>query len=132
MLTELTDDNFELEVLNSDVPCVILFTAGWCTFCDTMVPKIENLSSLYDDEVKFCVANIDQQKGLRITFVVGALPYVVFVRDGAQIPLFDETVSEERLDERIRSVLNGGDIPEARPIKFRRLPTTPKSSEKDS
>lgn len=116
MIHEITDDTFEEEVANSPVPCVITFTAGWCTFCNTMTPTLERVAETFGDEVKFCLVNIDDQKKLRIKFAVAAVPYIVLVADGMQTPLFDEIVTAERLEERIRFVLDGGNAPTTRPL----------------
>lgn len=120
MIREITDESFEAEVLEAGMPCVIGFTAGWCTMCDEMVPKMEDAAEALGDEVRFCIANIDEQRGLRIMFAVGALPSVVFVRDGQQTLLFDEVFAEERLEERVRYMLEGGEAPNTRPIRLRR------------
>lgn len=117
MIHEITDSTFNQEVADSDIPCVILFTAGWCTFCNDMVPRLESLSEKFGDTVKFCIANIDAQRALRIAFAVAAVPYVVLIHNGIKIPLFDEIATEERLEERITYVLNGGDTPTATPLK---------------
>ena len=117
MIHKITDDNFNAEVADSDVPCVILFTAGWCTFCDDMVPRIEALSEKFGGTVKFCIANSDEQRSLRIAFAAAAVPYIVMIHDGQKIPLFDELVTKERLEERINYVLNGGKAPTASPLK---------------
>ena len=117
MVYEITDENFDEEVKNSEIPCLIEFTAGLCTMCDEMIPVFEALSEKYDGRVKFCIVNTDQQKQLRIKFAVAAYPYIVLVRDGMQAPLFDELVGEERLAERLDFVLDGGDIPTARPLR---------------
>ena len=116
MIYEITSENFAEEVLQSDAPCVIEFTAGWCTMCDAMAPTFEELSETFGDQVKFCLVNIDEQKSLRIKFAVAAIPYIVFVADGMQTPLFDELVTAERLEERIRFVLDGGEAPTTRPL----------------
>ena len=116
MVYEITDENFQTEVVDCGKPCIIEFTAGWCTMCDEMVPIFEQLSEQYDDAVKFCLVNTDQQKGLRIKFAVGAYPYIVLVADGMKTPLFDELVSAERLKERIDFVLGGGTAPMTRPL----------------
>ena len=109
MLYEITDETFEAQVLQSPVPCVIEFTAGWCDLCDRLLPVLEELSGEFAGEVKFCTANTDTQRKLRIKFAVAALPYIVMVRDGRRIPLFDSLVTAERLSERIRYVLDGGE-----------------------
>lgn len=118
MIHEITDSTFNEEVIESDIPCVILFTAGWCTFCSDMVPRLESLSEKYRDRVKFCIANSDEQRSLRMTFAVAAVPYIVLIRDSMKIPLFDEVVSEERLEERIDYVLDGGKTPAATPVRL--------------
>ena len=116
MLHEITEETFEREVANSDVPCVIEFTAGWCTLCDEMAPAFEELSEKFGDAVKFCLVNIDEQKALRIKFAVAAVPYIVLVADGMKTPLFDEIVTADRLEERIRFVLDGGPAPTTMPL----------------
>ena len=116
MIHEITDNNFEQEVASSDVPCVIEFTAGFCTYCDDMVPVLEELSEHYGDRVKFCIVNTDDQRGLRIKFAVAAFPYVVLVADGMKTPLFDEIVTADRLRERIDYVLAGNPAPTTRPL----------------
>lgn len=116
MLHRITDENFMDEVANSDVPCVIGFTAGWCDLCGKMIDALEALSDTYAGRVKFCTADVDEQRGLRIMFAVAALPYTVLVSSGTKTPLFDELVSTERLDERISFVLEGGRCPNTTPL----------------
>ena len=116
MIHEITDENFEAEVVGSDVPCIIEFTAGFCTYCDDLVPVFEELDGHYGGRVKFCLVNTDEQKGLRIKFAVAAFPYIVFVADGMKTPLFDEIVTTERLRERIDYVLAGNPAPTTRPL----------------
>ena len=117
MVYEITDENFDDEVRNSPIPCLIEFTAGWCTLCDEMVPVFESLSEKYAGRVKFCIVNTDKQKQLRIRFGVASFPYIVLIRDGFQAPLFDELVSEKRLTERLDFALENDDIPTARPLR---------------
>ena len=116
MIYEITDENFEEEVAQSSVPCVIEFTGSWCALCKKMAPSLEQLSEHYGDTVKICTVNTDDQKKLRIKFAVAALPYIVFIADGMKSPLFDEYVTYERLKERIDFMLGGGQAPTTRPL----------------
>jgi len=116
MIHEITDENFEAEVAQSTVPCVIEFTGSWCPLCSKMVPVLEQLSEHYGDAIKFCTVNTDHEKALRIRFAVAAMPYVVYIADGMKTPLFDEFVTYERLQERIDFVLAGGQAPTTRPL----------------
>ena len=84
--------------------------------CDAMAPVLEELSETFGESVKFCLINIDEQKALRIKFAVAAIPYIVYVADGMKTPLFDEIVPADKLEERIRFVLEGGEAPTTRPL----------------
>ena len=116
MVYEVTDANFEEEVADSSIPCVILFTAGWCSLCPEMKSRFDALSEKMD-EVNFCTVDTDKEKGLRIAFAVGVAPYIVMVRNGMKLPLFDQIISEEELEERIRYILDGGKPPVETPLR---------------
>lgn len=117
MVHVVTDESFEQEVAASDVPCVIGFTAGWCNLCPKMLEGLESLSDKYAGRVKFCSVDTDEQRKLRIMFAVAALPNVVLVDGGMKTPLFDELIGEEKLDERIRFILDGGKCPNTTPLR---------------
>ena len=119
MINDITDDNFDAEVMRSDIPCVILFTAHWCTWCPEMLERMEEASHAFEGEAKFCSVNTDTERKLRIAFAVGTLPYIVMVRDGKKIPLFDEIVTVDRLEERVRYMLDDGKAPFETPVVIR-------------
>ena len=116
MIHEVTDENFEREVADSDVPCLIEFTGAWCSLCEKLLPTLEELAGRYDGRVKFCTVNTDDQRDLRIKFAVAALPYLVYVANGQMTPLFDEYVTLERLQERLDYMLAGNQAPTTRPL----------------
>lgn len=117
MIFDITDDNFEAEVATSDKPCIIFFTAGFCSCCNDMYPRFESLVVKYADTCKFCLINVDEQPKLRIKFVVASTPYIVMVKDRMVTPLFDMIVPTEQLDERIEYAVNGGECPICRPLR---------------
>ena len=119
MVMDVTDDSFEQDVLGSDIPCVILFTASWCTWCDEMLERMAEASDAFEGEARFCTVDTDEQRKLRIAFAVGTLPYIVLVRDGMRVPLFDEIVTTDRLVERVRYMLDGGKAPLETPVRIR-------------
>lgn len=116
MVHTITDDSFQTEVADSNIPCLILFTADWCTYCHDLVPVMEELSQQLEGKVKFCTVDIDKQRKLRIMFAVGALPFIVYIDQGMRTPLFDEIVTKERLEERINYMLDGGKSPTTTPL----------------
>lgn len=121
MVHEVTEENFEDEVLGSDKPCVIEFSSDWCILCKDMVPAFEAASEDFEGKVKFCSIDTGKNRKLGITFAVGSLPFVVYVADGNMTPLFDELVSADKLRERVQYMLDGGKVPTTRPINLAHL-----------
>lgn len=117
MIHKITDENFDDQVRQSPTPWVLDFTASWCGLCEELEPRLEQISQRLGEAVRFGSVDSEEQKGLRIKFAVGALPYLVFVKDGMQTPLFDSLVPEEQIEERIRFMLDGGEAPTTRPLR---------------
>lgn len=107
MIHEITDENFETEVMDAGTPCVIEFTSDWCVLCKDMVPAFEKVAEELGDKVKFCSVDTSKQRKLGITFAVGSLPYVVYVANGEMTPA-------------LRRARLGGQVARARAVHARR------------
>lgn len=62
MIHEITDENFESEVMDAGIPCVIEFTSDWCVLCKDMVPAFEKVAEELGDKVKFCSVDTGKQR----------------------------------------------------------------------
>ena len=80
---ELTSQNFETEVLQSDIPVVVDFWATWCGPCQMTAPVFEQVAEELAGKVKFCKVNIDEQSGLAEQFRVMSIPTFILFKDGA-------------------------------------------------
>ncbi len=78
----ITRENFEREVLNSDKPVLIDFWASWCGPCRMLSPVISEIAEELDGQVKVCKVNVDQEMELASAFQVGGIPTLVVVKDG--------------------------------------------------
>jgi len=78
----LTKDNFEQEVITSDVPVVVDYWAAWCGPCRMLGPVIEQIASERAGTVKVGKVNVDEEPGLAERAGVRGIPYVVLYRDG--------------------------------------------------
>lgn len=78
----ITTDNFEAEVMNSDKTVLIDFWATWCGPCKMLSPIIESIAEKYDGTVKVCKVNVDEQPELANAFDVASIPTVVIMKDG--------------------------------------------------
>lgn len=75
----ITADNFETEVLQSDLPVVLDFWAPWCGPCRSLGPVLDQLSGEYAGKVKVGKVNVDEQPALAGAFKVRGIPHVAAV-----------------------------------------------------
>jgi len=82
MVIELNDDNFDVEVINSDIPVFIDFWAEWCSPCKMIAPIIKELSEQYNGKIKICKANLDDCSQVFKKFKILNLPTFLLFKDG--------------------------------------------------
>lgn len=78
----LTDDNFEQEVLQSDVPVVVDYWAEWCGPCKMIGPILEELATEYGDKVKIAKINIDENNQTPPKFGIRSIPTLMVFKGG--------------------------------------------------
>lgn len=79
---KITRENFENEVMKSDIPVLIDFWAPWCGPCRMMGPIIEQLADEYEGKAKVGKVNVDEESELSQAFGVMSIPTIVLVKDG--------------------------------------------------
>ncbi|MFC1615939.1 thioredoxin [Patescibacteria group bacterium] len=77
-----TDDNFEKEVLKSDLPVLVDFFAEWCGPCKMLAPVIEELAKEYDGKWKIGKCNIDENPNSTMEYGVQSVPTLMIVKGG--------------------------------------------------
>ena len=78
----LTKENFEKEVMQSDIPVLLDFWAAWCGPCRLVAPTVAEIAEEYAGKVKVGKVNVDEQPELAGTFRVSGIPTIVFLKDG--------------------------------------------------
>jgi len=81
-IIELTEDNFESEVLESSVPVVVDFWAEWCGPCRALSPIIEQLADAVDGKAKVGKVNVDNAQSVAMNYGISAIPTVIIFKNG--------------------------------------------------
>jgi len=82
---ELTDANFEAEILKSDKPCIVDFWAEWCAPCRAIGPIIKDLAGKYGDRIKVTKMNIEESPNTPGKYGVRSIPTILSFKDGAVV-----------------------------------------------
>lgn len=100
-----TTQNFEDEVLKSEIPVLVDFYADWCGPCKMMAPVIEQMASKYDGKVKVGKCNIDEEDGLARKYRVMNIPNMKIFVKGEVAGTIVGAVDPSELEKEIQKVL---------------------------
>lgn len=78
----LTKENFEAEVLKSDIPVLVDFWATWCGPCMMLSPVIAELAEELEGKVKVGKVNVDEQNELAMQYRVASIPTLLLFKNG--------------------------------------------------
>lgn len=81
-VVELTSENFDAEVLQSDVPVLVDFWAVWCAPCRMIAPLVEELAETYSGSVKVAKLNVDENGDIASRYNVRGIPALLIFDDG--------------------------------------------------
>ena len=81
MITNITKENFEAEVLKAEKPVLVDFWAAWCGPCKMIAPEVEQIA-MECDNIKVCKLNVDDQPELAIRYGVMSIPTLLIFQGG--------------------------------------------------
>lgn len=82
---EVTDNNFEQEVLKSPTPVLVDFWAIWCGPCKALAPTVETLAKDYAGKVKVCKVDVDHNPNNAAQFGIRSIPTLMLFHQGKMV-----------------------------------------------
>ena len=93
----ITKENFEAEVLKSDIPVILDFWATWCGPCRMIAPTLAEIAEENAGKVKIGKVNVDDEMELAVQFGITAIPTLIAFKDGQQVNQAMGVMSKEQI-----------------------------------
>ncbi len=102
---DVTDSNFESDILKADKPALVDFWAPWCGPCKAIAPVIEELEETYGDSIIFARCNVDQSPNTPGQYSIRAIPTIILFQNGKVVDQIVGAVPKSHLEECVKKVL---------------------------
>ena len=103
-INEVTDNNFQAEVLESETPVLVDFWAPWCGPCRVVAPVLEEINDERDD-VRVVKLNVDDNLQTASQFGIMAIPTMILFRNGAEAKRIQGAMPKKRLEAELEPAL---------------------------
>jgi thioredoxin 1 len=100
-LVEITDANFQQEVLNSDQPVLVDFWAVWCGPCKMIAPVVEEIAKEYDGKLKVGKMDVDANPDTSVKFGIRSIPTLMIFKGGKVVEQIIGALPKRNLLEKI-------------------------------
>ena len=104
-LTDVTDNNFQAEVLESETPVLVDFWAAWCGPCRVVAPVLEEIASERDD-LRIVKLNVDENQQTAANFEVLSIPTMILFKNGQVAKKIIGAYPKRRLESELESELS--------------------------
>ena len=101
---EITDQNFESDVLKSETPIVIDFWAEWCGPCKTIAPVIDELADEYLGKIKFGKVNVDSNQQTAMKYGIRSIPNLLIFKDGSVVNQIVGSVPKDSIVKLLKEI----------------------------
>jgi len=104
-IIEVTDANFQSEILNSSTPALVDFWAAWCAPCRAIAPHVEALAKEYDGKLRVGKCDIDSNPGVPSQFDIRSIPTLLVFKGGKVVGQVVGAVPKTKIEDLIKKAL---------------------------
>jgi thioredoxin 1 len=104
-IVEVTDSNFQTEVLGSKIPVLVDFWAAWCAPCRAIAPHVEALAKDYDGKVRVGKCDIDSNSEVASQYDIRSIPTLLVFKDGKVAGQVVGAVPRAKIEDMIKKTL---------------------------
>ncbi|HEY5316521.1 MAG TPA: thioredoxin [Solirubrobacteraceae bacterium] len=104
-VSEVTDSNFQAEVIESDIPVLVDFWAPWCGPCRRVAPVVEEIAKERAGELKVVKLNIDENQDTAVSYDVMSIPTLILFRFGEPAVKVIGAYPKKKLEEQLEPAL---------------------------
>jgi thioredoxin 1 len=104
-LNEVTDNNFQAEVIESDKPVLVDFWAPWCGPCRVVAPVLEEIAAERGEELRIVKLNVDENQQTAAAFEVLSIPTLILFKGGQPVKKVIGAYPKKKLEAELEPVL---------------------------
>jgi thioredoxin 1 len=102
---QVSDADFEQEILKSDIPALVDFWAAWCGPCRAIAPVVEELARDYQGKVKVVKMNVDENAKTPAKYGIRAIPTLIIFKEGQVVEQITGAVSRSIIENALKKAL---------------------------
>ena len=104
-ILEVSDDSFESEIINSDIPSMVDFWAEWCGPCKKVGPVVEELAGEYAGKIKIAKMDVDHNRQTPAKFGIRNIPTLILFKGGEVVNTIVGAQPKSSIEEELKKLL---------------------------
>lgn len=104
-LLQITDENFDAEIINSELPAMVDFWAEWCGPCRMVGPMVEELAKEYEGKIKVAKMDVDKNRETPTRFGIRNIPTLILFKGGEVAHTIIGAQPKTSIEEELKKLL---------------------------